>query len=90
MFQSKPYVMAKVLDRMPEPEEYARMVFTAKYEGFVVDLIKELSREVKFKYEMYIVADQNYGAFNQKTGQWNGMIKDLIDHVCVFKLLLMI
>ena len=68
---------------MPSPETLERMSFGEKYEGYVVDLIKELSREVKFKYEMYIVEDRNYGSYNEKTGKWNGMIADLLDHVCI-------
>lgn len=69
--------MRKVMSDIPE-ETVARMSFAEKYEGYVVDLIKKLSQEVKFKYEMYIVEDGAYGAF--KNGMWNGMIKDLIDH----------
>ena len=80
MFQSKPFVMKKDLSGVP-PETIARMSFAEKYEGYVVDLIKKLSQDVKFKYEMYIVEDEAYGAFDEKTGLWNGMIKDLIDHV---------
>ena len=76
--------MRKVLDPKLQPEEIEKMVFAAKYEGYVVDLIKALAKEVKFKYEMYIVADKAYGAYNEKTGQWNGMIRDLIDRVRTF------
>ena len=68
-----------------EPEALEAMTFSEKYEGYVVDLIRELSKEVKFKYKMYIVEDKNYGSFNEKTGQWNGMIRDLIDHVSTSK-----
>ena len=68
-----------------EPEALEAMTFTEKYEGYVVDLIRELSKEVKFKYRMYIVADKNYGSYDEKTGLWNGMIRDLIDHVSTDK-----
>jgi len=64
-----------------EPEALEAMQFSEKYEGYVVDLIRELGSEVKFKYKMYIVADKNYGSYNELTGTWNGMIRDLIDHV---------
>ena len=64
-----------------EQEALEVMPFSEKYEGYVVDLIRELKKEVKFNYRMYIVADQAYGAYDEKTGLWNGMIRDLIDHV---------
>lgn len=70
----------KKFDEMEE-EERAKAAFSTLYEGYVVDLIKALSKQVKFKYEMYIVADGNYGALNEQTGKWNGMIADLINHV---------
>ena len=74
-------------DKMEE-EERAKAAFSTLYEGYVVDLIKALGKQVKFKYEMYIVADGNYGAFDERTGKWNGMIQDLITHVRTLGLLL--
>ena len=89
MFQSSPYVMKKDMTGIPQ-ETIERMSFAEKYEGYVVDLIKNLSQEVKFKYEMYLVADGEYGRINPKTGLWTGMIKDLIDHVSLIKYYIMI
>ena len=63
-----------------EPEVLEKMPFAQKYEGYVVDLIRALSKQVKFKYNMYIVEDGAYGA-QLPNGEWNGMIRDLIDHV---------
>ena len=40
-----------------EPEVLEKMPFAQKYEGYVVDLIRALSKQVKFKYNMYIVED---------------------------------
>ena len=36
---------------------------------------QELSKEVKFKYEFYLVEGGGYGSF--KNGRWTGMIADL-------------
>ena len=80
-YQSKPYIMKTAKFDNMEEEERAKAAFSTLYEGYVVDLIKALSKQVKFKYEMYIVADGAYGAYNEKTGKWNGMIADLINHV---------
>ena len=41
-------------------------------EGLV---LQELSKEVKFKYEFYMVEGGGYGAL--KNGRWTGMIADL-------------
>ena len=85
MFQAgPPYVFKKDLTGIPM-ETQERMSFREKYEGFVVDLIQKLSQEVKFKYEMYLVADKKYGNYDEKTGSWTGLIKDLRDHVSLTK-----
>ena len=54
------------------------MSFEEKYEGYVIDFLKELSQEVKFKYKFHLVGDGKYGSF--VNGEWNGMIRELIDH----------
>jgi len=70
-----PYVMHKIFDPPISPEALQRMSFEEKYEGFCVDLIKELAKEVKFKYKFYMVEGGGYGSF--KNGRWTGMIADL-------------
>jgi len=69
-----PYVMHKILPDVT-PEALQRMSFKEKYEGFCLDLIKELAKEVKFKYEFYLVEGGGYGSY--KNGRWTGMIADL-------------
>ena len=44
----------------------------------MLDKIQEM---VGFKYNIRLVRDGYYGAFNPKTRQWNGMIRELIDKV---------
>lgn len=51
-----------------------------RFEGYCVDLLKELAHILGFSYEIRLVEDGKYGAQDDK-GQWNGMIKELIDHV---------
>ena len=57
-----------------------RLSFEEKYEGYVIDFMKALSEEVKFKYKFHLVGDGKYGSLNKDTGEWNGMIKELLDH----------
>ena len=75
MFQNDPYVMEKIFDQHVTAENKARMSFLERYEGFCIDLIKALAKDLKFKYEFYLVPDGAYGSF--KKGQWTGMIKEL-------------
>ncbi len=51
-----------------------------RFEGYCLDLLKELSNILGFTYEVRLVSDGKYGAQNDK-GEWNGMVRELIDHV---------
>ena len=65
MFQSEPYAMLK------KDSE-------GQYEGFVVDLAKEIATIVGFNYT--IMPTKAHGSVD-KSGQWNGMIKELLEEV---------
>lgn len=52
-----------------------------QFEGFTVDLLDELSKILGFKYKIRLVADGSYGSLNKQTGEWNGMIREVIDGV---------
>lgn len=51
-----------------------------RFEGYCLDLVKELSSILGFTYEVRLVADGKYGAQNEKS-EWNGMVGELINHV---------
>lgn len=64
-----------------------------RFEGFVFDIIDEISKMLGFNYVFKVVDDGNYGNLNMATGEWNGMIRELLDGVkikqrtsCYFKL----
>ncbi|XP_054715518.1 glutamate receptor ionotropic, kainate 2-like [Uloborus diversus] len=48
------------------------------YEGYCVDLIKKIAEDLKFQYKIKEVDDGSYGRKNE-LGEWNGMIRELID-----------
>jgi len=48
----------------------------AKYRGYLVDLLKTLSKFLKFKYEIKIADDGKHGSFDGS--KWNGMIGEVI------------
>lgn len=70
--QENPYVMYKKSDK--------ELAGNDRFEGYCLDLLKELSNILGFTYEVRLVADGKYGAQNDK-GEWNGMVRELIDHV---------
>lgn len=70
--QENPYVMYKKSDK--------ELVGNDRFEGYCLDLLKELSNILGFTYEVRLVGDGKYGAQNDK-GEWNGMVRELIDHV---------
>ena len=53
------------------------------YEGYCIDLLNELARNLKFTYEIYPCPDGLYGA-KTENGTWNGMIDELISEVCKY------
>ena len=52
-----------------------------QFEGYNVDLVEHISKILNFDYEIRIVADGNYGSTDKDTGQWNGMIGELLTQV---------
>jgi len=50
-------------------------------EGFCIDLLKAIAEMVGFEYRLTLVPDGKYGVYNYQTGEWNGMVKQLIDRV---------
>ena len=50
----------------------------AIFEGYCVDLITEIAKILEFKFVFKVVDDNNYGSPDDKTGEWNGMIGELI------------
>nr|QHN69190.1 ionotropic receptor 9 [Sirex nitobei] len=51
----------------------------ARYEGFCIDLLKEIAHMVGFTYRIEMVPDGKYGVFNYETGEWNGIVRQLMD-----------
>uniref|UniRef100_A0A674PBD7 Glutamate receptor n=1 Tax=Takifugu rubripes TaxID=31033 RepID=A0A674PBD7_TAKRU len=68
----EPYVMFKKSDKPLYGNE--------RFEGYCMDLLKELASILGFTYEVHLVEDGKYGYQDETTGQWNGMVKELMDH----------
>lgn len=51
------------------------------YEGFCIDLLRKISEKVGFDYRIELVPDGKYGVFDYDTGEWNGIVRQLMDKV---------
>lgn len=67
--QDPPYAI-----KLSKPNERGQMV-----EGFIVDLLNNLSMALGFNYTIYEQAERRYGSEDKTTGKWDGMIGDLIE-----------
>ncbi|XP_068087327.1 glutamate receptor ionotropic, kainate 2 isoform X2 [Hyperolius riggenbachi] len=68
----EPYVMFKKSDKPLYGKE--------RFEGYCIDLLQKLSEILGFKYEVRLVEDGKYGVKDDATQQWNGMVRELMDH----------
>ncbi|XP_049872351.1 glutamate receptor ionotropic, kainate 2-like [Pectinophora gossypiella] len=68
---NKPYVMRR--------ESTERLSGNDRYEGFCIELIDRLSKILNFNYTFIEQEDKQYGSYNKATGQWNGMLRRLMD-----------
>ena len=64
-------------------EKSETLTGNARYEGYSVDLVEEISQILGFNYTIKLVDDGNYGSFNKETGKWNGMIGELQVKICL-------
>lgn len=45
----------------------------------MVDLLKRLSADIGFNYEVFEVKDRKWGSVDKDTGEWNGLVKALLN-----------
>ncbi|XP_011061885.1 PREDICTED: glutamate receptor ionotropic, kainate 2-like isoform X3 [Acromyrmex echinatior] len=50
-----------------------------RYEGFCIDLLKKIAHMVDFTYRIELVPDGKYGVYDYETGEWNGIVRQLMD-----------
>lgn len=72
MLQEVPYVI------MHNGKNYSG---NSRFYGFCVDLLERVARDVGFDYILDLVPDKKYGARDAETGEWNGMVLQLMQHV---------
>ena len=47
--------------------------------GLSIDLLQSLSNELGFDYNLYLSPDGSYGAPDHNTGEWSGMVREILD-----------
>ncbi|XP_011061884.1 PREDICTED: glutamate receptor ionotropic, kainate 2-like isoform X2 [Acromyrmex echinatior] len=52
----------------------------SRFYGFCMDLLAAVAREVGFSYRLELVPDRKYGARDPETGEWNGIVRELMRH----------
>lgn len=67
-------------------ETTSKLTGNDRFEGFGIDLIKELSAMLGFNYTFMIQEDGQNGNYDRKTKKWNGMIGEIIAGVSFLKL----
>ena len=55
----------------------------AQFEGFCVDLLERVAELVGFRYRIELAPDGIFGHQNAETGEWDGLVRQLIDKVRV-------
>ncbi|KAH7947925.1 hypothetical protein HPB52_016889 [Rhipicephalus sanguineus] len=65
-----PYVMLKKSAHKLEGND--------RFEGYCVDLLREVSALLGFRYHLKLVRDGAYGSRDSQ-GRWNGMVRELVD-----------
>ncbi|XP_022237656.1 glutamate receptor ionotropic, kainate 2-like isoform X1 [Limulus polyphemus] len=68
--ESVPYVMLK---------SKRNVTGNDRFEGFCIDLLETIAGMLGFHYELNLVADNKFGAENTTTGEWNGLVKEIIE-----------
>ena len=54
---------------------------TKEFIGLSIDILDKMREALKFNYEIHLVHDGKFGVKDRLTGQWNGVVKEIIDQV---------
>ena len=60
-----------------------------RFEGFCIDLLKWIGQQVGFQYDIRLVPDHMYGAFDPEKKEWNGIVRELMEKVILINIIFM-
>lgn len=67
-----PYMMLR-------PDPNGVLTGNDRFEGYCVDLVAEIAKLLHFNYTIKLVDDGQYGARDMSSGEWTGMVRELMD-----------
>ncbi|XP_059097759.1 glutamate receptor ionotropic, kainate 2-like [Tigriopus californicus] len=80
-----PNITLRVMTRIEQPfvtftkiKDGAEPIGNDRFEGFCVDLLEHIAELVGFNYVIELIPDNNYGALDLSTGEWNGLVRELM------------
>lgn len=68
-------------------ESHKKLDGNSQYEGYSVDLIKELSGKLGFNYT-FVNGGNDYGTFNKTSNMSTGMLKEIMEGVSKYNIFL--
>ena len=69
MFQEEPFVMLK--------HDADILYGNDRFEGFCIDLLNKIAEYLNFRYELYLVPDEQFGS-KRNDGTWSGMVGEIM------------
>ena len=76
------YEIRKHFFVLPQDRPFVMSKADGGFEGFIVDVVKEVAQIVGFQYELKFVPDGRYGS--PYNGSWNGMVGQLDNKVSAY------
>lgn len=61
--------------------EGANLKGNDRFHGFCIDLLRAVADYLTFTYTIELVPDRKYGAVDPSNGEWNGMVRELLQKV---------
>ncbi|XP_058799684.1 glutamate receptor ionotropic, kainate 2-like isoform X2 [Phymastichus coffea] len=77
-YEGSPYVMEA------DSDLEGRQIEDKRYHGYCIDLISKIEEYLKIKCEFYFAPHNEYGRLDSQTHQWNGLVRQLLDHKADF------
>lgn len=62
-----------------EPVDDYRGQGNLQYEGYVMDLLDALAKELNFTYQLDLIPDGKYGFYDKEKKEWNGVVRHIMD-----------
>ncbi|KAG5316710.1 GRIK3 protein, partial [Acromyrmex insinuator] len=71
-------LISSIRSRMGCLKNHPLIIGNDRYEGFVIDIIQEMSKILGFNYTFEIQTDEAYESFNNVTKKWDRMLEKII------------